>query len=168
MKKLFFCIGIILIFLCCLSSVNALSCQQFSIDLPDGFEETDGWGSSAEHTNEIYAGNGIPFNGKVHRWLQIEEMGSSTDYKDYYDFDEITGNQYLLENYTEGDLFVAKYNVPNLETSVIRENFTYAHFDKDGYHYGMIITYNGNINNLRLSDDVDLVKGVKDSLRHRN
>ena len=51
---------------------------------------------------------------------------------------------------------------------IIHENCTYAYFDKAGYHYEMIITYKGNINNLKLSDDVKLVKEVKDSLKHKS
>ncbi len=166
MKKLFFFIAIILVVLCSLSSVNAMSCQQFSIDLPSGFEETEGWGSDAEHINEIYAGNGIPFNGKVHRWLQIEEVGTAEEYEGY-DYSTLFDSEYLLENYTEGNLFVGKFNAPNFKKGVIDENFTYAHFDKDGYHYEMLITYNGNIKNLKLSDDVNLVKGVQNSLKHK-
>ena len=167
MKKLFFFIAIILVVLCSFSSVNAMACQQFSIDLPSGFEETDGWGSSAEHKNEIYAGNGIPFNGKVHRWLEIQETGTSDEYKDF-DYSNVFESEYLLDDYSEGNLYVAKFNIPNFDNGIVKENFTYAHFDKGGYHYEMYISYNGNINNLKLSDDVDMVKGVQNSLKHKN
>lgn len=166
MKKFFCFISIVLIILCCLSSVNALSCQRFSIDLPDGFEETDGWGSSAEHINDIHAGNGIPFNGKVHRWLEIKEMGTSEEYKDF-DYSNVFESEYLLDDYSEGNLYVCKFNIPNFDNGIVKENFTYAHFDKDGYHYEMYISYNGNINNLKLSDDVAMVKELRDSLKHR-
>lgn len=166
MKKLFFCIGIILIFLCCLSSVNALSCQQFSIDLPDGFEETDGWGG-VYHKDYIYAGTGIPFNGEVFRWLKIQEVGNSEEYKDF-DYSKLYGSEYLLDEYSDGNLYVAKFNIPNFENEAIKENFTYAHFDKDGYHYEMYVSYEGNINNLKLSDDVAMIKELRDSVKHRN
>ncbi len=165
MKKLFFFLAIILVVFCSLSSVNALSCQRFSIDLPDGFEETDGWGARV-HVNDIYAGTGIPFNGKVHRWLEIKETGTAGEYKDF-DYTKVFEREYLLDDYSDGNLYVAKFNIPNFDNGIVKENFTYAHFDKDGYHYEMYISYNGNKNNLKLSDDVDMIKGVQNSLKHK-
>lgn len=166
MKKIFFFLILILSVLSSLTIVSAMDCQQFSINLPDGFAKTEGWGSNDEHVNEIYAGTGIPKKGEVHRWLQIEEAGLSAEYDDY-DYNPLFESEYLLENYTKDDLFVGKISAPNFDEGVIHENFTYAHFDKNGYHYEMIITYNGNINNLKLSDDVELVKEVKNSLKHK-
>ena len=165
MKKLFFFLAIILVVFCSLSSVNALSCQRFSIDLPDGFEETAGWGARV-HVNDIYAGTGIPFNGKVHRWLEIKETGTAGEYKDF-DYTKVFEREYLLDDYSDGNLYVAKFNIPNFDNGIVKENFTYAHFDKDGYHYEMYISYNGNKNNLKLSDDVDMIKGVQNSLKHK-
>ena len=73
-----------------------MECQQFSIELPSGFEETDGWGSDDEHVNEIYAGTGIPGKGEVHRWLQIEEAGTTEEFEDY-DYSVLYDSEYLLD-----------------------------------------------------------------------
>ena len=167
MKKLFSLVIIILIILSSLTIVSAMECQQFSIKLPDGFAETEGWGSNEEHINEIYAATGIPRNGEVHRWLQIEEIGTTAEYNDA-EYSELFESEYSLENYTEENLFIGKISIPNFDNGIIHENCTYAYFDKAGYHYEMIITYKGNINNLKLSDDVKLVKEVKDSLKHKS
>lgn len=167
MKKIYFVIILILIALVSLSAVNArMGCQQFSISIPDGFAETEGWGSSSEHIDEVYVANGIPGPGKVHRWLEIHEVGTTDEFKDF-DYSNLTESGFILDKYTDGNLFVAKISIPGFDNGVIVENFTYAHFDKDGYHYEMFISYKGNINNLKFSDDVTLIKDLKNSVKHR-
>ena len=74
-------------------------------------------------------GNGIPFNGKVHRWLEIQETGTSEEYKDF-DYTKLFESEYLLDKYSDGNLYVAKFNIPNFDNGIVKENFTYAHFDK--------------------------------------
>lgn len=166
MKKFYFFIILLLILLVSVSSVNGMSCKQFSMSIPDGFAETEGWGSDGEHTDEIYVATGIPRPGEVHRWLEIHEVGTTDEFKDF-DYSNLTESGIVLENYSNGNLFVAKCRVPGYDGGINRENFTYAHFDKGGYHYEMFITYSGNINNLKLSDDVSLIKELIDSIKHR-
>lgn len=143
-----------------------MACQKFSIELPSGFEETDGWGSDNEHINEIYAGTGIPNKGEVHRWLTIIEAGTTEEYEGY-DYSTLYNSEYLLDDFSDDDLYVGKFSAPKTQSND-SGNFTYAHFDKNGYHYEMVIKYNGNINSRSLSEDVDLVKGVKNSVHHKS
>ncbi|SFL34784.1 hypothetical protein SAMN02910297_00638 [Methanobrevibacter olleyae] len=174
MKKFIFLITFILILFVSLSSVNAglfwdttMECQQFSITLPEGFSESEGWGSNDEHTNEIYAGTGIPSGDEVHRWLVIQELGTTKNYTDFYDFGDRLDNKVVVDNYTNGSLLVEKcYSITSKRFNGI-ENYTYAEFDKDGYHYGMLISYESDLDDLKLSTDVELVKNVMNSVNHK-
>ena len=129
-EKIYLYIILILIALVSLSVVNAsMTCQQFSMPTPDGFAETEGWGSSSDHTDEIYVANGIPEPGKVHRWLEIHEVGTADEFKDY-DYSNLTESGIILDDYADGNLYVAKCRIPGYDEGVINENFTYVHFDK--------------------------------------
>ncbi|MBR0371297.1 MAG: hypothetical protein IJH63_11340 [Methanobrevibacter sp.] len=164
MKKFLFFISILFIFLS-VSSVgaglfgpNTISCEQFSIEIPDGFEITDGWSSLDKHVDEIYLGTGVPINGEVHRYLNMNEVKSfdNLSIKNKY-----SGIDYIVvENYTENNLLVEKCQGNE-------KNFTYAEFNKDGYNYIIFINFDGEIEKLNLADDVSLIKGIISSTKHK-
>lgn len=163
MKKLFILIGIVLLFLS-VSTVNAvlfwpdtIECEQFSIEIPSGFSETEGWADHLEKPQDyVYVGTGIPNKGETHRMLEVCELTSNNNAR-------INGT-IVVENYTADNLLLQKCQVPEYNKD---KNYTYVEFDKDGHHYAITITWDNNIEKLNLSDDVELVKKVIDSTKHK-
>ena len=163
-KKLIILIIFLTLFLS-ISSANAwffgssgLSCQQYTINVPDGFSTTEAWEGS-DNEKDIYLGTGIPSKGETARYLRMYEVPS---FDKIYEKGNvlIPSDKTIVENYTEDNLLVQKcYSGPT--------NFTYAEFSKDGHNYVLYIEWKGDLNNLNLTDDVNMIKGIMDSTKHK-
>ena len=68
----------------------------------------------------------------------------------------------VVENFTDGDLKVMKGYVPGTG------NCTCAEFDKEGRHFVVEIWYWDDMENINLSDDVKLIKELKESTKPKN
>lgn len=162
MKKILFLIILLILFLSA-STVNAglfgpsrFECERYSIEIPEGFSETEGWEMFGPE-DDIYLGTGIPEKGETNRYLNIYEVDSFDNVSKKND-DYI--NRDVIERYNESDLLVEKCQ--NGEN-----NFTYAEFSKLGHNYVIFISWDGNLEELSLSDDVDLIKDIVYSLEHK-
>ena len=161
MKKSYVLITALILFLS-ISTVSAglfgfgtIECDQFSIDIPSGFSITEGWESYPElHVNHIWLGTGIPTGDETHRWFDMSEN------KVYND--DLVHNKVVVENYTEDNLLIEKCHSENGA-----DNFTYAEFDKEGHHYVITISWKNDLEKLNLADDVELIKKVIDSTKHK-
>lgn len=163
MKKLIILISILILFLSVTTAsagffgFGTIECEQFSIDIPSGFSETEGWIDMHEKPKDyVYVGTGIPNNGETHRILEVRELTSNNDAR-------INGT-IVVENYTADNLLLQKCQGQEYNSN---KNYTYVEFDKDGHHYAITITWDNNIEKLNLSDDVELVKKVIDSTKHK-
>lgn len=160
MKKSMIFISILLLFLF-VNTVNAgffgfgtIECEQFSIDIPSGFSETEGWIDMPEKPQDyVYVGTGVPRNGETHRILEVRDLTLNNS---NYRYDNI-----VVENYTENNLLLQKCHDAN------NKNYTFTEFDKDGHHYVITITWDNDLEKLNLSNDVDIVKNVIDTIKHK-
>lgn len=154
MKKLFVAISILIIFLSVatvtagLFGPDTIECQQFSIEVPSGFQITDGWEDN--HINDVYVGTGVPMNGETHRIFKMTEISSSNDASNQ--------DKVVVEKYDDGNLLAEK-----CQSEDGKDNYTYAEFDKEGHHFVINISWENNLEKLNLNEDVKLIKDVMGS-----
>lgn len=171
MKKFLLFVSVLFILLS-ISSVGAglfgpetAECKQFSIEIPEGYGKSDGYMNNNE--NFFYLASS--WNDKdniTDRTLYISEVSSFDDFNR-------SKTEKIIENYTDGDIKAEKCNDSNGTVSLNNgtlikgSNYTHIEFTKDGHNYIIENQFKGKYQDIDLKKDVDLVKKIKDTLKHK-
>ena len=170
MKKLLLLISVLFIFLS-ISTVCAglfgpetAECKKFSIEVPDGYFKSDGYSPSYE-SGFYLACSWSDKDNITDRTLHISEVASFDDYNR-------SETEVIIENYTDGDIKAEKcydFNESVLVGNkyVNGSNYTHIEFSKDGHHYVIENEFEGKYEDIDLKKDVELVKQVRDTLKHK-
>ena len=168
MKKLFILITALILFLS-VSTVCAglfgpptAECKLFSIEIPEEYSTTDGYNPSGEHG--FYLGD-WGNNDKPDRTLHMWEVTSPEDLnrsntEQIIETHEIDGIK-IDKCYDYNESVVVGNNI------VKGSNYTHVEFDKDGHKYVIENSFNGKYEDIDLKKDIELVKQVKDTIKHK-
>ncbi|WP_405297987.1 hypothetical protein [Methanobrevibacter sp.] len=164
MKKLFVLIGVLILIFSIstvsggLFGLDTIDCEDFSVEIPEGFEKQQTPSDYQPDKHSISLTTGLVEVGEHYRNLKLsivplEELPN-------------TDNANIVDDYNETDLKVVKCQVSD-DYHFDGDNVTYAEFDKEGKHFYLIIEspYDMDVEDINLNDDVKMIKEMKESLK---
>jgi len=171
MKKLIILLSIFLMLLS-VTSVSAwglfgddsrIECEQFSMEIPEGYHQSSEWTDNF-FEDFIYVWNDADDN-KPDRDLEIWEIPPSDSFNR-------SNTEQVFDSYEEDGIKIDKCYDPE-ETvivdgdSVHGANYTYAEFSKEGHNYVIINEFNGDLDDINMKEDVELIKTLRESIKQK-